>query len=158
LPPIAMAVVTVYYSLCLTRRHPPSATLFPYTTLFRSVSEAADGGEERITTRMGFGAGIRRDADLPAARDPRRPRTSGKAKSAFGCGQTPTLRRSSMCMLSSDSPAGANSSKGEDAKPRAYVWGAMTKAAGLPGESKRRPFERRARTRALARSRPEASW
>src|SRR5438105_6275801 len=47
-------------------RRPPRSTLFPYTTLFRSVRGAADAGPARRGQRPGAGAARRtEDAVLP---------------------------------------------------------------------------------------------
>src|SRR2546422_10544428 len=46
-------------------RRPPRSTLFPYTTLFRSQSEATLGGREHETTVVVVGLGDHVDAPPP---------------------------------------------------------------------------------------------
>src|SRR5207245_9197342 len=59
------------YFLILLRRRPPSATLFPYTTLFRSR-------QDRPHARLAAAARcLRGKLPLPARAEPRRARTRG---------------------------------------------------------------------------------
>src|ERR1051325_12040476 len=46
---IVIVIVTVFFFLMI--RRPPRSTLFPYTTLFRSVGAARDGERRRVDPR-----------------------------------------------------------------------------------------------------------
>src|SRR5207244_12582732 len=59
------------FTSCLPLR-PPRATLFPYTTLFRSAGRAAAGAAARGAQVSGLGAAQRRRGRLLPRRVPRR--------------------------------------------------------------------------------------
>src|ERR1019366_7679587 len=66
-------------------RRPPRSTLFPYTTLFRSMLEAAVSGLPMVATRVGGNAEVlpheQRSLLVPA----RRPRELGLAMQRLAC-------------------------------------------------------------------------
>src|SRR2546427_11487949 len=72
-PPLVSAVFSCFFFFFLMIRRPPRSTLFPYTTLFRSVFERAGCGFSHV-----------RGPQLPPSATQHRPELAGAPFEAMG--------------------------------------------------------------------------